>query len=247
MQFDWWTFALQVINMVVLIWLLSRFLFRPIARIIEERRAAIAQTLQSAEDAKLAAEAARQEAEAVKAKNAAGRFKLLEEARAEAEKQKSELVAEARKESAGIVEAAKSAAEKHSEEARARQLRQASELAVSVSRRLIANMPDDKLISGYDKRLAAILEKLDAEQKDALIADAGQLQLVAPRRLDKAELAAARRAVRAVIPDGGNIPLVVDKKLIAGLELRSPHAVIHNSVGSDFERMVEALARETQG
>ena len=246
MQFDWWTFALQVINMVVLIWLLSRFLFRPIARIIEERRAAIARTLQSAEDAKLAAEAARQEAETVKAKNAVGRFKLLEEARAEAEKQKTELIAKARDEAAEIVAAANTAAGKLSDEARSRQLRRISELAVSVSKRLIANMPEDKLIAGYDKRLSDILEKLDSDQKNALVEDAGQLQLVAPRRLDKAELAAARRTVRAVIPGGDNIPLVVDQKLIAGLELRSPHAVIHNSVGSDLERTTEALARETQ-
>src|SRR5210317_923131 len=40
MQIDWWTLGLQTINFLVVIWLLSRFLYRPIRKIIEEREAA---------------------------------------------------------------------------------------------------------------------------------------------------------------------------------------------------------------
>ena len=43
MRIDWWTLALQTVNVLILIWILSRFLFRPIMAIIEERRAAAAQ------------------------------------------------------------------------------------------------------------------------------------------------------------------------------------------------------------
>lgn len=34
MRIDWSTLALQTINVVVLVWLLSRFLFRPVSDII---------------------------------------------------------------------------------------------------------------------------------------------------------------------------------------------------------------------
>ena len=40
MQIDWWTLGLQTVNALVLIWLLSRFLFRPIASILAEREVA---------------------------------------------------------------------------------------------------------------------------------------------------------------------------------------------------------------
>ena len=40
MQIDWWTLGLQTVNFLIVIWLLSRFLYRPIRRIIEEREAA---------------------------------------------------------------------------------------------------------------------------------------------------------------------------------------------------------------
>ena len=40
MHFDPWTLALQTINVLVLVWLLAHFLFRPVAGIIAARRAA---------------------------------------------------------------------------------------------------------------------------------------------------------------------------------------------------------------
>ena len=45
MRIDWWTLALQTVNVLILIWILSRFLFRPIVGVIEERRAAAAKLL----------------------------------------------------------------------------------------------------------------------------------------------------------------------------------------------------------
>ena len=52
MRIDWWTLGLQTFNVLVLVLILSRFLFRPVAAIIEERRAAAAKLLADAEAAK---------------------------------------------------------------------------------------------------------------------------------------------------------------------------------------------------
>ncbi|WOJ91330.1 hypothetical protein RZS28_08775 [Methylocapsa polymorpha] len=41
MRFDWWTFGLQTINFAVLVWLLHRFLYKPVLRIIDARRAEV--------------------------------------------------------------------------------------------------------------------------------------------------------------------------------------------------------------
>ena len=60
MHFDLQTLALQTVNVLVLVWLLARFLFRPVARIISERRTAADAVLAEAEAAraKVAADAA---------------------------------------------------------------------------------------------------------------------------------------------------------------------------------------------
>ena len=38
MQIDWWTLGLQTINVLILVWILSRFLFRPVADIVASAR-----------------------------------------------------------------------------------------------------------------------------------------------------------------------------------------------------------------
>ena len=40
MTIDWWTLGLQTINVLILIWLLAHFFWRPVAGMIEQRRAA---------------------------------------------------------------------------------------------------------------------------------------------------------------------------------------------------------------
>ena len=38
MHIDWWTLALQAANVLILIWILARFFFRPIADIVTQRQ-----------------------------------------------------------------------------------------------------------------------------------------------------------------------------------------------------------------
>ena len=39
MRIDWWTLALQAVNVLILVWLLGRFLFRPVMDAIAARQA----------------------------------------------------------------------------------------------------------------------------------------------------------------------------------------------------------------
>src|SRR3974390_2877415 len=42
MRIDLWTLGLQTVNVLILVWILSRFLFRPVMKVIDDRRAAAA-------------------------------------------------------------------------------------------------------------------------------------------------------------------------------------------------------------
>jgi F-type H+-transporting ATPase subunit b len=246
MQFDWWTFAFQIVNILVLIWLLRLFLFRPVARIIAERKAETDRVLQEAEVAKQAAITAQLAAQAENKRISAERFDLLEAARAEAEKQKDVLLEKAKDEADGIVQNAKAVAARTEDEERRKRVRRAADLSVAITRRLLANLPDDVRLAGYPKRLADALSELDSGQKAAMAANTDDLHLVAPRSLSEEEMTAARDAVGSFLKLDGTLPVEVDESLIAGLELRSRHGVIHNSLGSDLERMTEALANDAQ-
>jgi len=56
MQIDTTTFILQLVNFAVLVWLLQRFLYRPVLAAIDRRRAAVEKTMSEARDLRAQAE-----------------------------------------------------------------------------------------------------------------------------------------------------------------------------------------------
>ncbi len=63
MEFDWTTFALEIINFVVLVWILQRFLYRPVTNAIAERKSAIEKTMADANAVQAAAQSLKQQYE----------------------------------------------------------------------------------------------------------------------------------------------------------------------------------------
>ncbi|HEU5409087.1 MAG TPA: F0F1 ATP synthase subunit delta [Nitrospira sp.] len=49
MELDWTTFALEILNFLVLVWVLKRLLYKPVLKVIAERKAEIQKTLSDAE------------------------------------------------------------------------------------------------------------------------------------------------------------------------------------------------------
>src|SRR5574337_623421 len=81
MSIDWITVAAQIVNFLVLVWLLKRFLYRPILDGIDAREREIAERMGEAAQIRTAAEAAEADYEAQVASLRAGREGALEEAR----------------------------------------------------------------------------------------------------------------------------------------------------------------------
>lgn len=96
MQIDWLTVSAQIVNFLVLAWLLHRFLYGPITRAMERREQRIAQRLHDAAQTQADAE---KEAHALAAQRKAlddRREQFLAEARNAAETERNRLVDEAR-------------------------------------------------------------------------------------------------------------------------------------------------------
>ena len=113
MKIDWFTVIAQIINFLILVWLLKRFLYKPILNAIDEREKKIASEL---EDAKQKEEKAEKEKAEFKQKNNSfnsERKKLMDKAVEEANEKSQELLEDARNEA----EALRSKLEKISKEA----------------------------------------------------------------------------------------------------------------------------------
>lgn len=241
MEFDWTTFAFQLVNVLILLAVLWRFLFRPVAGIIEDRQAAIARTLADAEAARARAAEAETEARAEAERTAAARRDLLDRARKDAEAQRSAILDRARDEAATLLSEARKSADAGHDQLRAEMLARARDLALAIAERLMQALPEDRRVAGYAGRLAEALAALPAPERAALF-DGGAPSLVAPRPLDDAELAEARGALSQHF--AAEPPVEVDPGLIAGLELRGRHGLVENSIRHDLTRIAEALADE---
>ncbi|WP_296643378.1 F0F1 ATP synthase subunit delta [Roseinatronobacter sp.] len=96
MQIDWLTVAAQIINFLILIWLLQRFLYRPITNAMAQREARIEARLS---DAKSQRKDAEEEAKKLRQKRKEleeSEQDMLEEARTQADELKQRLEQEAR-------------------------------------------------------------------------------------------------------------------------------------------------------
>src|SRR5271155_1963100 len=111
MTIDWWTLGIETVNVVILVWLLGRFFWRPVAAMIEQRRAAAQRTLAEAETQRSQATAALAEIEKTRAGFAQEREAILAAARTAGEEERTARVADATKAAASLEAAAKAAIE----------------------------------------------------------------------------------------------------------------------------------------
>lgn len=98
MEFDWTTFTLEIINFLILIWILKRFLYRPILDVIAKRRAGIEKALADAKRIETEATSIKQQHEQHLAEwgeeKEAAQANLLEELASERERRMATLDAE---------------------------------------------------------------------------------------------------------------------------------------------------------
>jgi len=238
MHIDWWTLGLQTVNALVLVWLLKRFLFSPVAAIIEARRKAAADMLDQAAAAKagMRDELARQAAE-----NAAARDGQLAAAAAEAEALKARLTAEAQRDA----DVARSEIKAENARLQGEGLKalsgQANALALDIAARLLDRLPETARIDGFIDGLARAIADLSAESRTALANEGAPLTLLSACALTPEQQTRCTAAIGKVIGRTPQMAFAVDAGLIAGLEIRSPYLEVRNSFRADLERIASEL------
>jgi F-type H+-transporting ATPase subunit b len=222
------TLIFQIINFLVLVALLRRFLFKPVSAMVTRRQQETERA--TAEGARLRGEAAELRAAAEKdlAQAAEGRARLLGEARAEAERERGVALAEAHREAEATLERARRDIESEREKAAEAMAKGAVEIGLTVARRLLAQTVTAPILDAFLARLCEDLDRLPEERRRALREDVGAADLVLATA-PALEAAGARRwlsEIEARLGNGSHLRLVADESLLAGAELRFPHEAI---------------------
>jgi len=225
---DWFTVGAQLLNFIVLVWLMKRFLYQPVLDAIAAREQKIAAQLA---DAAATKEKAHQQQDEFQTKNQAfdeQRAELLREARDAAKAERERLQREAREAAdAASAQRAKAlltdAQHLHAEIARHTQ-----QQVFDISRRVLGDLAG---LSLEQRMCEVFIQRLQAVEGPALATLGAALQAVSeaePALLRSAfELPAPQRAaIQAALDEsfGQPIPLQFEAtpELVSGIELSAP-------------------------
>jgi F-type H+-transporting ATPase subunit b len=235
MSIDVWTIALQAINVLVLVWLLGRFFWRPLAAMIAARQVAAQQQLDTAAARRAEAEAALREAQAARAGLEVERAAMLQGVQAQQQAQRDALLDAARQQAQALLEAARAARDQEQEQARQAWRERAAQLALQMAQRLAARLDGAAVHEAFLGWLRAELAALPEATRVALARQG--LRLTSARALDAAAQQRCREAIAAALGAPAQIAFEVDAALLGGLELQAAELRIANSWRADLQSL----------
>jgi F-type H+-transporting ATPase subunit b len=223
MQLDLTSFVLELINFAVLVWILHRFLYRPVLAAIDRRRTAVEQSLAQAKTARDEAGALKTQVEERLAswerERAEAKGKLAAELAAQRDKALAETARAAEQERARL--AALQA--RQEQERRSADEQRALEQAAGFAARLLERVSGPELDARLVELLAADLAALPQDKRDALAeaarAAGGSVAVQSARALTQAARALLEQALSQALGVECRAQYAVDASLLGGLRV----------------------------
>jgi len=159
MLIDWFTVVAQIANFAILVWLLKRFLYRPVLDAMAAREKRVRETVAAADRQKAVAE---EESNRLREQQDAferQKEDLLEKARKEASATRDELLAQARKEADASQTQRRNSLDRDWQEFHAELTQRTQGEALAVARQALRELADAEI---EERMVAAFLKKLTA-------------------------------------------------------------------------------------
>lgn len=240
MQFDWWTLLLQTVNFAVLVWLLQRFLYKPVLRMVDARRAELEKQYGEAHAAETKAKAELSQIETERAGIAAERAAALKAATAQAEEAAAARRAQAEREAAALLDEARKTLAAERQDALAQARRSGLDLGTEIAQRLLAEVPTPLRAQAWLERVEQHLAGLAPAERDEIakgLNSDGTLRVVTAVSLPEPVITEWRTRLHQALGDRTTIVFDVDPALIAGVELQFPNAILRFSWRSTLASM----------
>lgn len=224
MNIDWFTISAQAINFLILIWLLKRFLYKPVLHAIDAREQRIAETLSQAETLKLNAEAQQKDYESKLDQLQDQRGDFLAKAQSDADLLKDKLLLDAQTQAktnrkiqndALIVEA------KTLEESVIRRIQQQ---VLDISRKVLLDLADTSLdarmVAAFTSRLGEMCESDRKLLIGAVSESSGAIQVSTAFPLAPELRSMVSSSIHSITGKESSVVFESHPELISGIELR---------------------------
>jgi F-type H+-transporting ATPase subunit b len=225
MQIDWLTVGAQIVNFLILIYLLKRFLYQPVMNAMAKREQRIADRLTEARQRE---EEANQEKDEYQHKNREfeqQRQELFEQAKTQSEQQRQQLLEEARH----AVEQTRSQWQQEMERERQNFYKavssQTAQAIVGGVRRVLADLADAKLEERIVHQFLQRLQSLDGQNRQRLVEatedNTREVLITTSFEPDETVRSRITQAVRQLMGQQTQVNFARSEELLSGIELNT--------------------------
>lgn len=232
MHFDVWTLALQTLNFAILVWLLHRFLYKPVLRVIDAREAAVKRQFDDAAAVKSKADEMLKAVDADRAGIVAEREAALAAAAKQAQELTDALNRRAEAKAQALLEDGRKTLAAERDQVLKEAQHTALDLGAAFAQRLLAEMPVPLRAEVWLQRIEDHVKALAPEERDALarqLADGQTLSVVTATSLPPASAEKWRDSLKSLLGGDIGIAFKADPKLLAGAELHFPTSILRFS------------------
>ena len=231
MHLDWWTIGLQTINFGILVWLLQRFLYKPVLAMIDARKAEVRKQFDAAKAVEDKAKAQLAAIEAERSGIAAEREAALKSAAAQAQELVEARWVQAEREAQALIDATRKSLAEERDKALNEARRLALDLGADFAQRLLAEVPMQYRAEAWIERIEHHLKALPQGERETLVrqlTDGQSLKVVTAAALPSAMADQWKERLHRSLGNSA-ITFEVNPDLIAGAELHFPTAILRFS------------------
>lgn len=247
MQINWFTVIAQVLNFFLLVWLLKRFLYKPVLKAIDDRENKIMSQLKDAEAKKTDAKKEQDEFHAKNKTFDQQRKELMDKAITETTNERDKLMQQVRAD-ANTLQAKLEKASNDLQSDKQRDLSQRAQQEIfAVSRKALGDLAsvslEENAVTVFLKRLTELNEKEKMKFADAFKVDEKPIQIQSAFDLPEKLQAYIKDAVNKVLSADVQIHFSTAPELISGIELSANGYKVAWSISAylhSFEREISA-------
>ncbi|SDF08269.1 F0F1 ATP synthase subunit delta [Rhodospira trueperi] len=248
MLIDWFTVGAQALNFLILVWLLKRFLYKPIMTAIDTREARIRKERADADAIKADAETARDTFQKMSADFEQARAGLLQQATDDATAERQRLMAEAHS-AADALAAQRAKALQTEAQALATSITdRARDEVFAVARKTLNDLADvrleDRICDTFVHRIQASGDQPDSALSTAIRGTSEPIPVRSAFDLSPEQHAAIRSALHDTFSTDAELTFETAPRLIAGIELTAGGQKLAWSI-SDYLSSLKASVGET--
>ena len=250
MKINWFTVIAQIINFLILVWLLKRYLYKPILNAVDEREKKIASQLKDAKTDKADAKKMQDEFEKKNEDFDKQKKELMDKTISEAKDERKKLLEEARNDadklSTKLEEASKAALEKLNHEI----VQKTQHEVFAITRKTLADLAsvslEEQSVNVFIKHLEGLKEDETKKFIKAFASDSVPVLIQSAFELPHKQQAEIKNSVKEVLGAKTHFEFKITPDLISGIELNANGYKLAWSISEYLSSLEKSISETLQ-